>query len=77
MSAIYLGDLIARTAGNREIIITEWPIHNTQYIYEGTVNAMIKSLSFRFYQSLEYRRVEHIDVINGKLVFGLTDLRTY
>lgn len=77
MSVIYLGDLIARTAGSKEIIITEWPMHNTQYIYEGTVNDMIKNRSFRFFQSLEYRRVEHIDMINGKLVFGLTDLREY
>lgn len=74
MSVIFLGDVLSRTDGNRDIIIGEWGrISLIELIYEGTVNNMSISLM----RHLSYRRVEHISVTNGKLLIGLTDIRSY
>lgn len=74
MSVIFLGDVLSRTDGNRDIIIGEWGrISLIELLYEGTVNDMSISLM----RHLSYRRVEHIGVTNGKLLIGLTDIRSY
>lgn len=74
MSVIFLGDVLSRTDGNRDIIIGEWGrISLIELIYEGTVNNMSISLM----RHLSYKGVEHISVTNGKLLIGLTDIRSY
>ena len=74
MSVIFLGDVLSRTDGNRDIIIGEWgQVSLVSWIYEGTVNNMSVSLM----RHLSHRRVEHISVTNGKLLIGLADIRSY
>lgn len=74
MSVIFLGDVLSRTDGNRDIIIGEWgQVSLVSWIYEGTVNNMSISLM----RHLSHRRVEYISVTNGKLLIGLTDIRSY
>lgn len=74
MSVIFLEDVLSRTDGNRDIIIGEWgQVSLVSWIYEGTVNNMSVSLM----RHLSHRRVEHISVTNGKLLIGLTDIRSY
>ena len=74
MCVIFLGDVLSRTDGNRDIIIGEWgQVSLVSLIYEGTVNNMSVSLM----RHLSYRKVEHISVTNGKLLIGLTDIRSY
>ena len=74
MSVIFLGDVLSRTDGNRDIIIGEWgQVSLISLIYEGTVNNMSISLM----RHLSYRRVEHIGVTNDKLLIGLTNIRSY
>lgn len=74
MSVIFLGDVLSRTDRNRDIIIGEWGrISLIEFIYEGTINNMSTDLM----RHLSYRRVEHISVTNGKLLIGLTDIRSY
>lgn len=74
MSVIFLGDVLSRTDRNRDIIIGEWgQVSLISWIYEGTVNNMSISLM----RHLSHRRVEHISVTNGKLLIGLTDMRSY
>lgn len=74
MSVIFLGDVLSRTDGNRDIIIGEWgQVSLISWIYEGTVNDMSISLM----RHLSYRRVSYIGVTNGKLLIGLTDIRSY
>ena len=74
MSVIFLGEVLSRTDGNRDIIIGEWgQVRLISCIYEGTVNNMSISLM----RHLSHRRVEHISVTNGKLLIGLTDIRSY
>lgn len=73
-SVIFLGDVLSRTDQNRDIIIGEWGrISLIEFIYEGTINNMSTDLM----RHLSYRRVEHISVTNGKLLIGLTDMRSY
>lgn len=74
MSVIFLGDILSRTDGNRDIIIGEWgQVSLIEWIYEGTVNNMSISLM----RHLSHRRVQYIGVTNGKLLIGLTDIRSY
>lgn len=74
MSVIFLGDVLSRTDGNRDIIIGEWgQVSLISWIYEGTVNNMSISLM----RHLSHRRVEYISVTNDKLLIGLTDIRSY
>lgn len=74
MSVIFLGDVLSRTDGNRDIIIGEWgQVSLVSLIYEGTVNNMSISLM----RHLSHRRVQYIGVTNGKLLIGLTDIRSY
>lgn len=74
MSVIFLGDVLSRTDGNRDIIIGEWgQVSLVSWIYEGTVNNMSISLM----RHLSHRRVQYIGVTNGKLLIGLTDIRSY
>lgn len=68
MSVIFLGDVLSRTDGNRDIIIGEWgQVSLIEWIYEGTVNNMSISLM----RHLSHRRVQYIGVTNGKLLIGL------
>lgn len=74
MSVIFLEDVLSRTDGNRDIIIGEWgQVSLIEWIYEGTVNNMSISLM----RHLSHRRVQYIGVTNGKLLIGLTDIRSY
>lgn len=74
MSVIFLGDVLSRTDGNRDIIIGEWgQVSLVSLIYEGAVNNMSISLM----RHLSHRRVQYIGVTNGKLLIGLTDIRSY
>lgn len=74
MSVIFLGDVLSRTDQNRDIIIGEWgQISLIEFIYEGTINNMSTDLM----RHLSHRRVEHISATNGKLLIGLTDIRSY
>ena len=74
MSVIFLEDVLSRTDGNRDIIIGEWgQVSLVSWIYEGTVNNMSISLM----RHLSHRRVQYIGVTNGKLLIGLTDIRSY
>lgn len=74
MSVIFLGDVLSRTDGNRDIIIGEWgQVSLVSLIYEGTVNNMSISLM----RQMSHRRVQYIGVTNGKLLIGLTDIRSY
>lgn len=74
MSVIFLEDVLSRTDGNRDIIIGEWgQVSLIEWIYEGTVNNMSISLM----RHLSHRRVQYIGVTNGKLLIGLTDMRSY
>lgn len=71
---IFLKDVLSRTDGNRDIIIGEWgQVSLIEWIYEGTVNNMSISLM----RHLSHRRVQYIGVTNGKLLIGLTDIRSY
>lgn len=71
---IFLEDVLSRTDGNRDIIIGEWgQVSLIEWIYEGTVNNMSISLM----RHLSHRRVQYIGVTNGKLLIGLTDIRSY
>lgn len=73
-SVIFLGDVLSRTDGNRDIIIGEWgQVSLIEWIYEGTVNNMSISLM----RHLSHRRVQYIGVTNGKLLIGLADIRSY
>lgn len=74
MCVIFLGDVLSRTDGNRDVIIGEWgQVSLIEWIYEGTVNNMSISLM----RHLSHRRVQYIGVTNGKLLIGLTDIRSY
>lgn len=74
MCVIFLEDVLSRTDGNRDIIIGEWgQVSLIEWIYEGTVNNMSISLM----RHLSHRRVQYIGVTNGKLLIGLTDIRSY
>lgn len=74
MCVIFLGDVLSRTDGNRDIIIGEWgQVSLIEWIYEGTVNNMSISLM----RHLSHRRMQYIGVTNGKLLIGLTDIRSY
>lgn len=74
MSVIFLEDVLSRTDGNRDIIIGEWgQVSLIEWIYKGTVNNMSISLM----RHLSHRRVQYIGVTNGKLLIGLTDIRSY
>ena len=74
MCVIFLGDVLSRTDQNRDIIIGEWGrISLIEFIYEGTINNMSTDLR----RHLSHRRVQYIGVTNGKLLIGLTDMRSY
>lgn len=77
MSVIFLGDVLSRVDGAKEIIIGEWDSGSgrvVKCVYAGTVLGINHSLM----RELSFRRVEHIGVTaQCCLLIGLTDIRSY
>ena len=48
MCVIFLGDVLSRTDGNRDIIIGEWgQVSLIEWIYEGTVGQALRTVALR------------------------------